>query len=360
MLRSLLAGALVAAATTALPAQSVTFTGDAQADFAAGTELLDSAGSDVGVPGYLAGFTSGWDMRAMHVSYDLATDTLFVGLDSRGVMGDADGDGDPSATSLPLLLNGGTDAPDLSLTETASISFDFDGNGTYDVVAGISALDAIPTLRVATYNGPASAPGFSFDMDLPMHVGAIFASPSAAQPDLEFTVVGFSALVAGYNGASTVTMNLMANAGSLVDGGIGEDFVFGQFTITTDDGGPLEGCTPGYWKNHHPAWAPTGLAPTMLVSDVFASDVLDDLGISMWTLDQALQGGGGPKLFGAAKILMRAATAGALNALHPDINYPRAYADLVSDVLAALATEDRATIIALAAEIDDDNNLGCD
>jgi len=67
-------------------------------------------------------------------------------------------------------------------------------------------------------------------------------------------------------------------------------------------------------------------------------------------------------LNGGAQILFRAASAALLNATHtttePKTSYPYTDAQIVSMVNAALATEDRATIITLATELDGYNNIG--
>jgi hypothetical protein len=76
------------------------------------------------------------------------------------------------------------------------------------------------------------------------------------------------------------------------------------------------------------------------------------------TLLQALQGGGGPGVEGATKILLRHAVASLLNSAHPDVSFDLDTAGLIADVNAALAS-DRATMLALAAELDALNNQGC-
>lgn len=123
-----------------------------------------------------------------------------------------------------------------------------------------------------------------------------------------------------------------------------------------------EGCTPGYWKNHTSNWEET--TPTTLVGAIYSSAPGSVSGL---TLEQALQGGGGPGVDGAASILARAATAAWLNAAHEGLGYPWRRYDtgldgrepLVAAVNAAFASADRATMLALAAMLDADNNLGC-
>jgi hypothetical protein len=123
-----------------------------------------------------------------------------------------------------------------------------------------------------------------------------------------------------------------------------------------------EGCTPGYWKNHTDNWQET--TPSALVKDLYANaraNVADE------TLLVALDGGGGPGADGAATILARAAVAAWLNAAHEGVGYPWRRASggldgrpaLVPTVNAAFASGDRATMLALASQLDTDNNLGC-
>jgi hypothetical protein len=120
-----------------------------------------------------------------------------------------------------------------------------------------------------------------------------------------------------------------------------------------------QGCTPGFWKQsqHLDSWVPTGYAPSQTLESVF--DVPDALGKDAVTLLAALDGAGGTDLIGAAEILLRAAVAAILNAAHPGIQYARTAASVIADVNAALATMDRDTMLALAAQLDTDNNAAC-
>lgn len=119
-----------------------------------------------------------------------------------------------------------------------------------------------------------------------------------------------------------------------------------------------DGCTPGYWKNHTRSWAGTGLTPGQTVGSVFSgASAFPSLASS--SLLDALQGGGGSGTAGAARILLRAAVAALLNAGHPGVEYPRTAAAIVADVNAALASNNRSTMLALAGELDEDNNAGC-
>ena len=119
-----------------------------------------------------------------------------------------------------------------------------------------------------------------------------------------------------------------------------------------------EGCTPGYWKNHTDSWAAAGYSPGQTTGSVFAGASAFP-SLASQTLLQSLQGGGGPGTLGGAKILLRAAVAALLNAGHPGVGYPRTTAEILADVNSALTSNSRDTMLALATELDNDNNGGC-
>ena len=121
-----------------------------------------------------------------------------------------------------------------------------------------------------------------------------------------------------------------------------------------------EGCTPGYWKvdKHAAAWGPTGYTSGQNLGSVFANSSL--YGLNNYTLLQSLSFKGGPDNVGAAGILFRAATAAILNAGHAEVDYYLTAAQIVAQVNAALATNNRQTILLLATELDTANNAGCE
>lgn len=119
-----------------------------------------------------------------------------------------------------------------------------------------------------------------------------------------------------------------------------------------------QGCTPGYWKNHTGSWPPTGYLPNRRVDSAFAQAAAYP-SIASSSLTEALDFGGGTGVEGAARNLLRASVAALLNASHPDISYPWTPFSVVDKVNAALASGDRDTMLALAASLDVDNNLGC-
>jgi hypothetical protein len=127
-------------------------------------------------------------------------------------------------------------------------------------------------------------------------------------------------------------------------------------TSTTTPPGE-EGCTPGFWKQpqHLDAWVI--YSPDQTLESVF--DVPDAFGLDDVTLLAALDFAGGPTTADAAEVLLRQAVAALLNAASPDVDYPLTEAEIIAQVNAALATGDRATILALAEQLDTFNNLFC-
>jgi hypothetical protein len=121
----------------------------------------------------------------------------------------------------------------------------------------------------------------------------------------------------------------------------------------------FQGCTPGYWKQsqHLDSWVATGFSPNQTLESVF--DVPDSYGLDNVTLLQALSFKGGSSTTAAAQILLRSAVAALLNSASPDVDYLLTTADVIAQVNAALASNDRSTMLALASQLDSYNNFGC-
>jgi len=114
-----------------------------------------------------------------------------------------------------------------------------------------------------------------------------------------------------------------------------------------------EGCTPGFWKNHHDHWQ--DFTPDQLVGSVFTGcsvfpSLADD------SLDDALRYNGGSGTLGGARIMLRACTAALLNEAHDDIDY--GVDGVVGLCNTACATQDRSTMLSLGGLLDDANNDG--
>ena len=171
--------------------QAITFTGDVATDFAGSVLVADPGGVDVGIPMALPmGTVSGWDIANLGLSYDVNTDTLYVGIDTFGIAGDADGNGDPSTTGPELAGLGGADLPNFDGSEAFTFAMDLDGDGVPDFVCGVDTMSDLSNYRVATYNPfiPLFAPALAFMTPLPSNTGPAPTSPSAGFQDLEFTI----------------------------------------------------------------------------------------------------------------------------------------------------------------------------
>ncbi|MEZ4265838.1 MAG: MopE-related protein [Myxococcota bacterium] len=225
----LFAACTFALAFTASEAHAApTLTGRANVDFAIpGAFSLpdDSIGRDVGLPlNAPLGTVSGWDMSWLRLFYDPATDVLYVGIQTFGIGGDADGDGDEGTTSAWLASVFGADLPVWDDTESFALMLDTDDNGTFDVIAGVPATGDVTTYTVAQFDGLTSLPGFAFGAPL----GDEFIPPNPVvgpatfvAPHIEFRISSFSQLP-GFNG-TVGSFRAKVFMGSLEDSGIGED-----------------------------------------------------------------------------------------------------------------------------------------
>jgi hypothetical protein len=198
---------------------------------------------------------------------------------------------------------------------------------------------------------------------------------SATAADFTLSVTGTGPSPASFPGAESPGTTVTLGAGSYNVAEMGPSGYTASFsadctgtiaagetktcTVTNNDVAPPpvgdEGCSHGYWANHLSAWGPTGYAPSQTIGSVFSGS--DALASS--TLLDALKFKGGPTITGASQILLRQAVAALLNAQHPGVAFPRTTAQVIAAVNAALASNNRTTILELASALDADNNLGC-
>lgn len=116
-----------------------------------------------------------------------------------------------------------------------------------------------------------------------------------------------------------------------------------------------QGLTPGFWKqSQHFAYWTDPYRPHMTLQQAgFTSTPT-----ATHTLLQALNYQGNNTVNGAKQNLLRAAVAALLNAAHPDVAYPLTTTEVIDQVNAALATNNRGTILALKDTLDAYNNYG--
>lgn len=217
--------------------ETVTFTGDASADFQGfDNQITVTDDNDVGLPPFFPFPFSGWDINNVHFVYDQINDDLYVGIDTFGIFGDADGDGNPGAPSLDLIIRGGTDFADLGQSEVFHLFIDLTDDNTLnpEFVIGVQSGDDITDFglyEVSVFNGLSTTYGAQI-----VGGSTLFANPDASNPDLEF-ILNDLFLNLGLDIGDGDTFETYIITGSFQDDGIGEDEIAnGPQTVEIDFG----------------------------------------------------------------------------------------------------------------------------
>lgn len=187
---------------------------------------------------------------------------MYVGIDCFTICGDADGDGDPGGTSAILDGLGGKDVADFGPGESFGLLIDTDNDytansGDFDVVIGVRDNDDLSQLGAFTYTGLIGEEMVNevWDTRLPNLV-TLFQSPSAAAPDLEFSIANFSTLPGFTAGQRPTVYQLHLGMGALgTDDGIGEDYAPDQNNPVQITPTPTD--TPTATPTHTPTATPT-------------------------------------------------------------------------------------------------------
>jgi hypothetical protein len=216
-------------AAVAANASVITFTGDVPADFATyDTETATDPLGDVSMPyNAPAGATSGWDLAEVVFFLSVESDILQIGLDGSGIIGDVDGNGIDGNSAQWLLDNGGVDYWNLLNSESAGIAFDFNMDGTYDIIAGVSGYSNVH--QVCEFNGFPALPFMAFGNELPYYDGGRFYNPVVSSPDYELSIINIQDFLI-WDGDFTC-FNFMAFGGSFEDDGVGEEYVIGEMCL---------------------------------------------------------------------------------------------------------------------------------
>jgi uncharacterized repeat protein (TIGR01451 family) len=252
---------------------SPTFSGDVEADFPTGPDILtfpDPDGQDVFVPLHPgAPISSGWDIKDVRVTYDSATDILYVGLNSYQTVGDADTDGGEGT----MTYGTGVDVPNLGFGESVSVYFDLDQDGNWDVIAGVPSESDFSGFTVKSAQGTTPLPALFGTTDLSAHLGTRYWNPPS-DPDLEFQILDFSTFSA--QGGELGAFHIGAFMGSIYDD-FTEDALYGSTSpainivkTTNDLDGPvIPAGDPVTWKYvvTNPGTVPLG---TVTVTDSVA------------------------------------------------------------------------------------------
>jgi len=240
-----IAVALLGARTVA--AAPITFTGNVANDFNPQTNpgvvvITDPTHENypihIAQPSWMtnSGLVSGWNIQDLRLSYNVATDTMSVGVNTYGVAGNVDGNGTPGIPDPRLTAAGGTDPANFGGDKSMAIGF-APLTGTYSItnlptpviVAGIPGNKAqagpgLDGFNVATY-APSGGSGTgnhdlvaSFGTTITAGMGNLAFDPSLQHPGFEFTIANFSKIT-GINPANGLVVSVQdGSVNSVVTG----------------------------------------------------------------------------------------------------------------------------------------------
>ena len=190
-----------------------------------------------------AGLVSGWNIKDVALSYNSATDTMYVGVQTYGVAGNVDGNGTPGNPLPQLTAAGGTDPANFGGDKAMAVAF-APLTGTFNpsnlpapvIVAGISGDKATQTgpgldgFNVTKYAG-GTTPGTmdlvtGFGQTLTAGMGNLAFNPSSATPGFEFTITNFSKLLGANPAKGLVVMTQDGSVDSIITG---KDQLVGTF-----------------------------------------------------------------------------------------------------------------------------------
>ena len=212
-----------------LRADVVQFTGDVAHDFptSATTTVIPGKLGSVAQSAFITrnGWTSGFLVESVRLTYDKGTDTAFVGVQTYSIAGDADGNGNPGGASAAMAAAGGVDYAHFGGDKSLSVAF-ANGSPTGGIaapafVAGIPADKAagdsrnINKFTVATYLNTGRGLAYSYGTILDNHVGSLAVDPSAARPNFEFAVTNISK-IPGFNPSKGFYVSLFLGSQSAI------------------------------------------------------------------------------------------------------------------------------------------------
>jgi hypothetical protein len=237
----------------------ITFTGNVQQDFSASnltgnlnsTQLsIMNSPLDLGEAAFIPqnGWVSGWAINKVEMSYNPTNDTMYVGLASfknsagqYAIFGDADGNGDPGGASTQMTRMGGIDSANMGGDKAVAVAFaPFNSTnptvpGTPTLIAGIPADKSlvgtgIDGFRVSSFASNTNLLQNSFGPAISGVTGALAFNPSAAHPELEFSISNLSK--SGINPSHGFWVEMYA--------GSGQDVVAGEVGLVWTYVSPFE------------------------------------------------------------------------------------------------------------------------
>ena len=175
---------------------------------------------------------TGWAVKDLRLSYDSSTNVMSVGVNTYGIAGDADGNGNPGALNPndPGFAHG-IDQPNLGGQKSITVAFAANnpGNptqpGTAIAVAGVpadksTAGPGTDGFNVASYKGISAGIQNNYGSSLSNNLGTLAFNPSQAHPNFEFTVNNFNQ-IPGLDPTAGFWVKIYA--GSPDDGSVGEE-----------------------------------------------------------------------------------------------------------------------------------------
>jgi hypothetical protein len=209
------------------------------------TTPVSNSPLDIGEASFIPanGWVSGWAIQDIRTYYNSSNDTLYVGIEGfknasgqYAIFGDADGNPNPNVASPQMAAEGGLNTPHLGGDKSIAIAFapinltNPNQPGSPTVIAGVPAdkskvgSGTIDGYTVSQYSGGAGLQ-YSFGQQLPQFTGNLAFDPSAAHPQLEFTIPNFSK-IPGLNGLHGYWLSMYAgSAQDIVAGEAGTGWV---------------------------------------------------------------------------------------------------------------------------------------
>jgi hypothetical protein len=231
----------VAAVALAVPrpalADQITFTGNVANDFTTsnGSTMIAVdqgpniiAGPTGDTPGQLP---SGVFIQNIWLNYNSSTDTMNVGIQGytkngqQEIFGDASGTPNPTANQFPNLASVA-----IAFAPVMQNAAGQNAPGNPTIIAGIPQIktstdpSAMANFSVSQYSANPGGLAFSFGNALP-GAGSLAFNPSAAQPDLEFTINNFSK-ISGVNLGKGLYMEAYSGITASTEGKVQTSWLF--------------------------------------------------------------------------------------------------------------------------------------
>jgi hypothetical protein len=189
---------------------------------------------------------SGYDILRVLFLYDTGADVMYIGIDTQGLAGDADGDGDHhtwqggagSGAQVDPPLYGQETNLGLPVYESVGVALDFNRDGRYDNVVGVRPLGIWSDNSAGDF-GATGAPGiYVWDADQNVAPGNEDywqdSEWNPYTPGATITSLGI-APVSTTNAAGGSDVEFQINSFSLLSGSTSLDFDFEVFNGARND-----------------------------------------------------------------------------------------------------------------------------